>query len=83
MLHLRDDPTPLRVVGIDPGTDTLGVACLELDLLSLRVTLADAHTLHGSRFVPARRGLEAVHGARFTREVGERLCRGQQYAGRR
>lgn len=70
MFHFRSDHTPFRVVGIDPGTDTLGVACLELDLEEQRIGLADARTFHGSRMLGPRQSLMGVHGSRFARLDG-------------
>lgn len=67
MLNLPDDPTPYRVVGIDPGTDTLGVACLDVDLVTFEISLTDARTLHGARMLGGRKELVRVHGARFAR----------------
>lgn len=38
-----------RVMGIDPGSDTLGIAILELDVLAFTTTLLYATTLKASR----------------------------------
>lgn len=67
MFHFRPSAEPLRIVGIDPGTDTLGAACLELDLYDETITLADARTFHGSRMLQTRQQMVTVYGSRFAR----------------
>ena len=44
MLQVPPGDHILRLIGIDPGTDTLGVAALEVDLVHLQATVVDAQT---------------------------------------
>lgn len=70
MFRLRDDPTPYRVAGIDPGTDTLGFSVLDLDLKDGEIRVEESLTLFGSKMVKERQGVADVHGARFARLQG-------------
>lgn len=79
MFHLADDSTPYRVIGIDPGTDTLGAAGLDIDLHTGKFTLVDAHTLHASRMLKYYRDTELVHGSRFARLHGLELALGEYF----
>jgi Holliday junction resolvasome RuvABC endonuclease subunit len=67
MLHLPDDPTPYRIVGIDPGTDTLGVSVLDLDLADGSISLVTSQTFHGSKLIRGYQEMEETMGARFAR----------------
>ncbi len=70
MFRLVDDYTPYRIIGIDPGTNTLGVSCLDLDLRTGELTLIDSRTFHGARMVRERQRLADVYGDRFARLLG-------------
>jgi hypothetical protein len=67
MLILPDDPTPYRIIGIDPGTDTLGASELELDLADGSISIVTAQTFHGSQLIRGYRDMEDTYGARFAR----------------
>lgn len=67
MFHLHDDGEPYRIAGIDPGTDTLGLATIDVDLLTGALSIGEVKTLVGSeglRYYGRRR---ATHGDRFVR----------------
>lgn len=42
-------PRPNRIVSIDPGTNTLGIACLEINESFSRIRVVDAVTLDAAR----------------------------------
>lgn len=67
MLTLPDDPTPYRIIGIDPGTDTLGASVLELDLADRSISIVASQTFHGSQLIRGYREMEDTYGARFAR----------------
>lgn len=67
MFHFKGPNDPYVIVGIDPGTDTLGVSTLEVYLPEGRIHWRDAMTFHGSQMIANRRSLESVHGSRFAR----------------
>lgn len=67
MLQYPSDPTPYRLVGVDPGSDTLGAAVLDLDLGTDRITLMEARTFSGEQLSRAFRHVEEVHGGRAAR----------------
>ena len=70
MFRLRDDPTPFRAIGIDPGTDTLGLSVLDLDLKDGEIRVEESLTFFGSKMVRERQGVADDHGARFARLQG-------------
>jgi hypothetical protein len=47
MLPLPPGEEPLRIVSLDPGSDTFGAALLEIDLCSRQVGLAEVHLFRG------------------------------------
>ena len=55
-----------RVIGIDPGSETLGVACLSLDARTLEIVNTQAMTFVGSK-LGMNELMENVHSARFAR----------------
>ena len=67
MLQHPLDPRPLRIVGIDPGTDTLGAAALDVDLATRRVALLEVVTFSGSQMARAYPYISHVHGDRTAR----------------
>ena len=77
-----DSPTQYRILCIDPGTETLGVAVLGYDVVTNAVGVIAGITLHGERL--ARRNLVAfLHGDRFARNMALRagvldICREYQ-----
>ena len=67
MLRLPDDPTPFRIIGIDPGTDTLGVSALDVDLHTAGVSVIDSRTLLGSQLIRGNQRVADLYGSRFAR----------------
>ena len=67
MLPFPPDPTPFRIVGVDPGTDTLGAATLDVYLGTGQVCLVEVHTFHGERLIREYREIESIHGHRVAR----------------
>lgn len=63
----RYSPTSYRIVGIDPGTDTLGIACLVVDLQARTIALEEAMTIEGHRNAKLDQSSLEVHGSRYTR----------------
>lgn len=80
MFHLTDDPTPYRFVGIDPGTDTLGAAVLDVDVFTGAFSLMDARTFHGSRMLKHLRETERTYGGRFARLHGLEVALAEYFA---
>ncbi len=67
MFLLPEDYVPLAtIIGIDPGTDTLGIASITFDVRDARITETRAVTYHGSKLIKGG-WMEDVHGARFAR----------------
>lgn len=64
-----DDDDTYRIVGIDPGTSTLGISVIEVDS-SGNLSLVWCETIKGARFLKKYPDLEEVHGSRFTRLYG-------------
>lgn len=58
---------PYRIVSIDPGTDTLGTAVLDIDLDQRQVAVAEVYTFHGSRLQRLFPLVVSVHGERMAR----------------
>lgn len=54
------------ILGIDPGTETLGIAMLEFDVQSMQILGAEARTFKGSKLNQSE-WLEESQGARFAR----------------
>lgn len=71
----RQEEIPLRVVGIDPGTDTLGFAVLDLYLSTGDLTVTHVETIELQKMLIDYRHEEQVHGSRTARLVAleERL----------
>lgn len=55
------------IVGIDPGTDTVGVAILKFDLTTFQIVGVDAQTLHGSKLNKSNIWMSELHGDRASR----------------
>lgn len=70
MLHLPNGGSSIaRVVGIDPGSETLGLAVLSFDTVTQEILQTDCHTVVGSR-LNGSPWVGELHGDRFTRIVG-------------
>lgn len=62
LLQYPPYPAPLRICGIDPGTNTLGVAIIDLDLQTGARTLVDARTFDVTKNQREYHNLFAIHG---------------------
>ena len=51
MLYGNPQNQPYRILAIDPGTDTLGISVLDIDLLHQRKTLVLATTFQASKWI--------------------------------
>lgn len=58
---------PYVICAIDPGTDTLGVSILYVDLLEGTITLVDAFTWDASKYIEANHHQTLLWGPRFAR----------------
>lgn len=67
MLVLPDGDPVYRICSIDPGSNTLGLAVLEVDLLVGGVTLVEARTFNGERMSQQFPHLIEVHGEKVAR----------------
>lgn len=68
MLRLpADSGSIISVVGIDPGTTTLGTAVLWIDLNTMGIVSSHAETLRGDRLQAEESWLGGLHGDRFSR----------------
>jgi len=67
MLGAYDDLAPLRIIGIDPGTDTLGVSVLDVCLATNRILLQQSSTFSGNQMARNYRWLSDVHGDKVAR----------------
>lgn len=67
MLILPDGNRHYRVLAIDPGTDTLGVAVLDLDLSTFEVSIVHTVTLKASKQLKFYPEMAETYGDRFTK----------------
>lgn len=66
MFHIPpNNPYPV-ILGIDPGSETLGVSCLVIEPVSLQIVSTQAMTFIGSK-LNMNAWMESVHSARFAR----------------
>ena len=72
MLQLPEAPPYYRILSIDPGSDTLGIAMFDVDLQRFEAYLLDATTLQGARAVRQMPFL--------TETLGDRRARLQSHA---
>lgn len=66
MFQLPVNSQHARVLGIDPGSDTLGIACLSVDVQTLEIVNTQAITFVGSK-MSMNPWMEQIHSARFAR----------------
>lgn len=60
MLRMPDDPsTTVAVMGVDPGTTTLGVGIIYFDALTFEMTRSEAYTFNGGK-LPGSDWVEAI-----------------------
>jgi Holliday junction resolvasome RuvABC endonuclease subunit len=67
MLTLQDDGAPYRIIGIDPGTNTLGLAEIDVDLLTGHLSVGEVKTLVGAEDLKYFGRKRQIHGDRFVR----------------
>lgn len=67
MLPIPTRPQPLTVIGIDPGTSSLGLSRLTWDMTTPVFTVQEAFTLHFKNTDPDYRELGELHGNRMIR----------------
>jgi Holliday junction resolvasome RuvABC endonuclease subunit len=60
------------IVGIDPGTETLGLACIKFSVSSLRIVGTSAHTFTGSK-LGMNQWIAAIHSNRYSRLQAHRM----------
>lgn len=56
----------IRILGIDPGSDTMGFGVIHCDAHTLQITACEAFTVQASR-LPGRDWLGSIHGDRMRR----------------
>jgi Holliday junction resolvasome RuvABC endonuclease subunit len=66
MFHIPPNSSYPRLLGIDPGSETLGVACLSVDANTLEIVNTQAITFIGSK-LGMNPWMTNVHSARFAR----------------
>lgn len=64
MLYIPEGPGIYRILGIDPGTNTLGIAIIDLDLATKEASLIMATTLQGAKDSKNFPNISDVHGDR-------------------
>jgi hypothetical protein len=69
MLTQPQGSSHYRIVGIDPGTDTLGASVLDVDLATREVLLLESNTFEGARLAQNYSNVAAVHGDRLARLI--------------
>lgn len=67
MFTLPTEDVKFRICGIDPGSDTLGLSLVQVDLLSGEVDLLESSTYTGSSMLKQYPLLVEIHGARTAR----------------
>lgn len=67
MLGQYIDPAPFRVIGIDPGTDTLGVSVLDANLSTNEISLKSSQTFKGSIMCKEYPWIIQTHGEKVAR----------------
>ena len=72
MLTMPDGSDPFAsILAVDPGTDTLGLACIRFDCRTGDIVSSEAQTYKGSRMAKYSWVTE-VHGDRFARIIAHR-----------
>lgn len=74
MLRLPEgSQTFATILGIDPGSETLGVGEIDFDLRTLEIVRCRAQTYTGSKLRKSSNWLEEVHSSRYKRLQAHRL----------
>lgn len=63
---MYSDPC-FKIIGIDPGSDTLGLSVLEVDIVTLNLISIQAQTIVGRRMFDDKGWSAQLHGDRITR----------------
>ena len=66
MFNIQTNSPHVRVIGIDPGSVTLGVACMTVDVNTLQIVNTQAVTFIGTK-LPIDPWMEQMHSPRFAR----------------
>lgn len=69
MLVQPQGSTRYRIIGIDPGTDTLGASLLEVDLATRIIDILESQTFEGSKLAKSYENIAAYHGDRTARLI--------------
>lgn len=68
MLTLPSNSSPIiNIVGIDPGSETLGVAVLSVDVTTMQIVSSIARTYIGSKMAGKNNWIGSLHGDRVGR----------------
>ena len=67
MLNMPMGSPLIKIIGIDPGTDMLGVAILTINLDTLIIEDTNAFTLSGAKLSKDDYWNKEIHGDRFSR----------------
>lgn len=70
MLYLPAQSLPMRILGIDPGTNTLGVAVIDLDLATKQMTAVLGTTFSGNHLAGNFDYIAEVYGDRAAKLRG-------------
>lgn len=71
MLRIPDDDPPYAtILGIDPGTDTLGLAAIEFDCTTMEIHGSEARTFKSNK-LGMKDWVEEIHGTRFARILAQ------------
>lgn len=60
-------PNAIRILGIDPGTDTLGIAVVDVDLDTKEYKLMYGHTFHAAKYISLYPEMVQARGSRDVR----------------
>lgn len=66
MFYVPSDSPHARIIGIDPGSEMLGVSCLTIDVRTLDIINTQACTFTGSK-LNMNLWMEQIHSTRFSR----------------
>lgn len=62
-----EEANTYRILGIDPGTNTLGTAIVDIDIVTRRITVVKATTYVGQSMASEYKAHEEIHGPRAAR----------------
>lgn len=70
MLYPLPEGDILRIVSIDPGSQTAGFSCIDVNIVSRQYHVVDAVTIKGNDMLREFGELKEVHEERFLRNLG-------------